>query len=150
MTARTSLTPAETADSWAKCRPVEPATSVARVVFPVPGGPYSNIEDGDAALDQPAQRRPGPEQVRLTGHLVQSAGPHPGGERGVPVHRTIRRPGSPPVASCDPVLRCGADREQTRLARTHPADATAPDVGEPHPDRAGHAGPLPCWDRQWH
>ena len=39
MTARTSLTPAETADSWAKCRPVEPATRVASVVLPVPGGP---------------------------------------------------------------------------------------------------------------
>ena len=39
MTARTSLTPAETADSCAKCRPMVPATSVARVVLPVPGGP---------------------------------------------------------------------------------------------------------------
>ena len=39
MTARTSLTPAETADNCAKCRPVDPATSVASVVFPVPGGP---------------------------------------------------------------------------------------------------------------
>ena len=39
MTARTSLTPAESAESASNRRPVAPEISEAMVVFPVPGGP---------------------------------------------------------------------------------------------------------------
>ena len=62
MTALTSLTPAETAESWAKCRPVEPATRVARVVLPVPGGPYSNIDDGAPPWTNRRSGAPGPSR----------------------------------------------------------------------------------------
>ena len=40
ITARTSLTPADSADNASKRRPVTCDTSRASVVFPVPGGPY--------------------------------------------------------------------------------------------------------------
>ena len=39
MTARTSLTPADSADMATNRRPVASETSIARVVLPVPGGP---------------------------------------------------------------------------------------------------------------
>ena len=39
MTPRTSLTPADSADSATNRRPIALDTSIARVVLPVPGGP---------------------------------------------------------------------------------------------------------------
>jgi hypothetical protein len=44
MAARTSLTPAVTADSSVKRRLVTSLTTWARVVLPVPGGPHSTTD----------------------------------------------------------------------------------------------------------
>ena len=46
MAARTSLTPAETAETSTKCRLVWPETIEAIVVLPVPGGPHSSSDIG--------------------------------------------------------------------------------------------------------
>src|SRR4051795_4350876 len=56
ITARTSLTPADNADSASKRRPVACEISDASVVFPVPGGPYRMTE---AAPDPSTIRRSG-------------------------------------------------------------------------------------------
>ncbi len=54
MTARTSLTPAVTAESSANRRPVARLTRWAMVVFPVPGGP---TEISETARSSPSTRR---------------------------------------------------------------------------------------------
>lgn len=63
MTARTSFTPAVTADNSTKRRPVARETTWARVVLPVPGGPHRITEAGPARPDSPgvvsASRRRG-------------------------------------------------------------------------------------------
>ena len=46
MAARTSFTPAETADTSTKCRSVCWLRIAAMVVFPVPGGPHSSNDMG--------------------------------------------------------------------------------------------------------
>ena len=56
ITARTSLTPADNADSASKRPPVAREMSEAIVVLPVPGGPYSST---DAAPDPLIRRRSG-------------------------------------------------------------------------------------------
>ena len=124
MTARTSLTPADTADSWAKCRPVEPATRVASVVLPVPGGPYSSIEDGDPPCTSRRSGAPGPEQMRLPDHLVQVPRPHPGGQR-------VRAgpPADPGDQAAHPVAarRRGLTAARARFPRrTDPAHSDSP------------------------
>lgn len=53
MTARTSLTPAVTADSSTKKRPEFRAIRYASVVFPVPGGPHNMTEPGIARWYSP-------------------------------------------------------------------------------------------------
>ena len=57
MTARTSLTPAVTADSSTKRRSAAVATRWASVVLPVPGGPQMIAESGPAAPPDPSMRR---------------------------------------------------------------------------------------------
>ena len=44
-----SATPEKIADICSKCRPVSPASSLATVVFPVPGGPQNIIEPSERA-----------------------------------------------------------------------------------------------------
>ncbi len=60
--ARTSFTPAVTADNSRNRRPPEPAMTWARVVLPVPGGPHSRTE----VVPPPSARRrsglPGPSR----------------------------------------------------------------------------------------
>src|SRR5215207_6815702 len=56
MTARTSLTPADSADSASNRRPVACEMSDASVVLPVPGGPYRMT---DAAPEPSTMRRSG-------------------------------------------------------------------------------------------
>ena len=79
MTARTSLTPAVTAESSTNRRPVARLTRWASVVLPVPGGPQRITEIGDDRAgrhrsDQPPQRRSGRQQVVLADHLVERRG----------------------------------------------------------------------------
>ena len=83
MAARTSLTPAATADTSTKRRSVALETIDAIVVLPVPGGPHSSSEDvgWSGALDQPAQRRARRQQVLLPDELVEGARPHPHRQR---------------------------------------------------------------------
>ena len=57
MTARTSLTPAVTADSSTKRRSAAVATRCASVVLPVPGGPQMIAESGPAAPPEPSMSR---------------------------------------------------------------------------------------------
>ena len=45
MTSRISFTPAVTADNRSKFLLVVDATNSAKVVFPVPGGPHTMIDD---------------------------------------------------------------------------------------------------------
>ena len=56
MTARTSFTPADSAESASNRRPVAPEMRDASVVFPVPGGPYKMT---DAAPEPSTSRRSG-------------------------------------------------------------------------------------------
>src|SRR4051795_2799875 len=48
MTARTSLTPESSAESWTNCRLVASEMTCASVVLPVPGGPYSTSDIGSS------------------------------------------------------------------------------------------------------
>ncbi len=57
ITARTSLTPAVTADSSTNSRSAAVATRWARVVLPVPGGPQRMAEIGPAAPPLPSMSR---------------------------------------------------------------------------------------------
>ena len=57
MTARTSLTPAVTADSSTNSRSAAVATRWASVVLPVPGGPQRIAEIGPAAPPLPSMSR---------------------------------------------------------------------------------------------
>ena len=60
MTARTSFTPAVIAESSTNLRPGARAITCARVVLPVPGGPYRITEDGPAGpAFSPANTRRG-------------------------------------------------------------------------------------------
>ena len=60
MTARTSFTPAVIAESSTNLRPGARAITCARVVLPVPGGPYKITEDGPAGpAFSPANTRRG-------------------------------------------------------------------------------------------
>ena len=52
------------------------------MVLPVPGGPVQQHRRRRAALDEPPQRRTGPQQVPLPDHLVERARTHPHGQRG--------------------------------------------------------------------
>ena len=74
-TARTSLTPAVTAESSTNRRPAAVATRWARVVLPVPGGPQMIADSGPAAaagaVDQPAQRAARAQHVSLAADLLQ-------------------------------------------------------------------------------
>ena len=62
MTARTSLTPALSADSWAKRRLFALATSSASVVLPVPGGPYRISDIGASPSTRRRSGEPGPSR----------------------------------------------------------------------------------------
>ena len=57
MTARTSFTPAVTAESSTKSRSAAPATRCASVVFPVPGGPHRIADSGPATPPAPSVSR---------------------------------------------------------------------------------------------
>ena len=59
---RTSLTPAVTADSATKWRSVDDATTLASVVFPVPGGPHRMIDDSRSASIRARSGAPGPSR----------------------------------------------------------------------------------------
>ena len=60
MVARTSFTPAVTADMDAKCRSVWEAMTLASVVFPVPGGPHKMVDDSRSASISARSGAPGP------------------------------------------------------------------------------------------
>ena len=64
MTSRTSFTPAVTADSDTNSRSVIDATTVARVVLPVPGGPHRTIEDRRSDSIRARSGAPGPSRCR--------------------------------------------------------------------------------------
>ncbi len=81
ITARTSFTPADSADIATKRRSAAAATRCAMVVLPVPGGPHRMIETIVAAVDQLPQRRARGEQVLLPDQFVQGRRAHPDGQR---------------------------------------------------------------------
>ena len=60
ITSRTSLTVADTAESCSKARLVVAATTWAKVVLPVPGGPQKMAEDRRSASTSARNGRPGP------------------------------------------------------------------------------------------
>ena len=62
ITSRTSFTPAVTAESDTKARSVVDATTVARVVLPVPGGPQRMIEESRSASMRLRSGAPGPSR----------------------------------------------------------------------------------------
>ena len=62
MTARTSRTPALTADSATNSRSVWAATTLASVVLPVPGGPHRIIDDSRSASISARSGAPGPSR----------------------------------------------------------------------------------------
>src|SRR5690606_31230293 len=64
MAARTSLTPAETAEISTKRRSVTLDTTSARVVLPVPGGPHRNSDIGASLSTSRRSGVPGPSRWR--------------------------------------------------------------------------------------
>ena len=96
MTARTSLTPAVTADSSTNARlgrPARPGGPASSCRCPAaPRGSATPSAAGAVALDQPAQRRARAEQVVLPDDLVERARPHPDGQRAPGSRRPRRRP----------------------------------------------------------
>ena len=93
--ARTSLTPAVTAESSVNLRLVTWLTTYARVVLPVPGGPHSSSDIGASLSMSLRNGVPGRGEVPLADHLVQRPRPHPHGERrgllGRPLLRLIEQ-----------------------------------------------------------
>ncbi len=75
--ARTSFTPADTAETSTNARSVCLLTIAAIVVFPVPGGPQSSTDIDLPPLDQLPQGRALGSQLRLADELVEGAWPHP-------------------------------------------------------------------------
>ncbi len=73
---RMSLTPASTADSDSKRASQERATSRARVVFPVPGGPQRIIECGVPVAINLDSARPSPSRCGWPTSLVQRRRTH--------------------------------------------------------------------------
>jgi len=79
---RMSFTPADTADIWTKAAFVAPASSRARVVFPVPGGPQRMSEGRAPPSTARRSRRPGPVRCswptsssREAGRIRSASGP---------------------------------------------------------------------------
>ena len=58
------------------------------MVLPVPGGPYSSIEDTPPPSTSRRSGVPWPEQGVLADDLVEGARAHPDGERRAHVHGT--------------------------------------------------------------
>ena len=86
--ARTSATPDMTADSDVKWAPISAASSRARLVLPVPGGPHSRSDDEMPAGDAPAERAALADEVVLADELGEVAWTHPRGER-LPLGRRL-------------------------------------------------------------
>ena len=80
MTSRISLTPESTAESAKKQALAWVATSLPRVVFPVPGGAPEDHRVGAPRLDRGPQRLAGAEDVLLPDELAEVARPHAIGE----------------------------------------------------------------------
>ena len=83
ITARTSFTPAVTADSSTNARPVPSDSSDARVVLPVPGGPQRITETtgaSAAAVSRVRSGEPAPEREVLADDVVERARPHAHGQ----------------------------------------------------------------------
>ena len=83
ITARTSSTRAETAESSSNAAPVRSATIRAIVVFPVPGGPKRIIEGGRSSSIASRSAEPGAEDVLLADELVERRRPQADRERRV-------------------------------------------------------------------
>ena len=83
ITARTSFTPAVSADIATKRRSVARATRWAMVVLPLPGGPQRITDIGRPPADQPPQRRAGGQQVILADQFVEAGRTHPDRQRRV-------------------------------------------------------------------
>ena len=151
MAARTSLTPAETAETSTKRRSVCRLRIEAIVVLPVPGRAPQQQRHRLVALDQLAQRRALGAQLRLADELVERARPHPYRQRRrrVTRRRQAARAGSAhgsaptsnsAVAQSTLGLRhrlCGPGRTRCRRAR-----------GRPGRRRAGSGVGLPVVDAE--
>ena len=93
ITARTSLTPALSADSAANRRSLAPGDQVRdRGLAGAGRTPQDHRGRAVPAADQPAQRRARAEQVLLADQLVDRARAHPDRERGVRRGRRETRP----------------------------------------------------------
>ena len=95
MAARTSLTPAETAETSTKRRSVCWLTIAAIVVLPVPGRPHSSSDIGWSPSTSWRSGEPGRAQVLLADELVEGARPHPHRERRRGVRVAGQRPAGP-------------------------------------------------------
>ena len=130
--ARTSFTPAFTADICSNARAVLPATARASVVLPVPGGPQNSTDDSRSDLDERPQRPTWSDEVVLADDVIDRARPQPGGERRrdcdaapPPRPRTGRQP-------------CRASADRPVETAEHPFDR--PGAGTRPPGRSSQRG----------
>ena len=78
--ARTSLTPAETAETSTNRRPVLRLRIEAIVVLPVPGGPHSSSDMAWSPSTSCRSGEPAARQLLLADQLVERAWAHPDGQ----------------------------------------------------------------------
>ena len=106
--ARTSLTPAETADTSTNRRSVCWLRIAAIVVFPVPGGPHSSSDIDWSPSTSWRSGEPGRAELLLADELVERPRPHPHRQRRGGVCCRLSAPPPAPV-------------EQVRRDRSGPA-----------------------------
>ena len=111
MTARTSLTPADSADSASNRRPVACETSAASVVLPLPGGPYRMAD----ATPEPSTRRRSGDPAPASGPARPLRPARP--DASAPP--AVRRPTRPGRRRSFAARRAGRTDRRTRLQAYH-------------------------------
>ena len=142
MAARTSLTPAVTAESSTKRRLVAPADHVGERGLAGARRPPQEQRHRRVALDQPAQRRAGAEQVPLADHLVQACAAASGRPAAPAAVRLLGRRSNRLVHVAD--ITVSRPTPRPRRARVPgPYDVVADDHGEDHGDGRHDQGDGP-------
>ena len=133
MAARTSLTPAATAETSTNRRSGLLADDRGDGRLAGAGRSPEQQRHRLVALDQLAQRRPGGPQLLLPDELVERARPHPHGQRRRGVRVGAERPGAGHLAGRDPGAGCPAPGISNRPST--PVRSPTPSVRSSDPRR---------------
>src|SRR6478672_5349721 len=145
MTARTSLTPAVTADSSTNLRPALVATRCARVVLPVPGGPQRIADSGPAGPAYPSMRRRRGLPGRSTAPCPRTSSSDCGRIRTASGGMTDGDASTPAAPSRCAVAKRSSSAVLTagRLSRVTPTPSPASALAPPsHPTRLARMGTV--------